>query len=1017
MPQIYICIGTNRTAFYMGERPVGIDAALVSDCDSTGLVFGRGSNVIGRNVIAKPFRFFKTAQLGPCPTSQLACGRFDVPAIGSWLLATALGLLVCDIASAVVTKGEISRVGDATHLEFRGLSQWPYEMKKTAPNKYVLKIPAVDDATVAALNTWSDSLVSQVQVDKNGTDGSYLVTFILSDPKVESFDYLTDDPNRLIIDFYKPTPAEAKAQEVATANIAGPMPKKGAKKSAAKIQSVAVEKDSDGYQKKASGKSRAPAGDERLQVGPIAAPPESNPVKGGAYDAADPSFSRLKIADYEISDLAIIASRKNIYIKFPALKLPVSILPQLEGNLPEFIINPRDDHENKQARLLLELYTRQISKTSRTQDRIGAFMKVYENFQKIYPNSEYDEIVKHLAAHMYFVRYQRSGDPVDYEKSFSAYKYLLAKFPQSALAERTQQWLAFSELERKNGLAAIQELQEYLRRYPNSEIKDQAMMAIAEAGLILNKYDDAKKVYEDLEVNAVEPKFRVEATFRTGDVAFGKGDWAEAEKTYRRAMAKYPLAAKQFPNAYFNLAETLFWQRRHKESLDAYVEFLNQFPDHTWGGYAMTRAGELLEAMGADRTRVIGAYLESYFRYRGNPGAEVARVRMLSQQMKSMNDKELRKAIDEMNTISNKSPLPTANEFVRLMIADGYQRRGENDNALKELITFFQANPTSTNLDLFRARIDRNISETLQAKTESGKFLEVLQTKAKFSRTWLKNSDRMDVPFMVGRAYEEAGAYTEAQKYYQDVLDRRQKIVGTEGEKERKVNEILPSVETLRLRLAAVGISNRQFPEAYGELEKLRDSTKLSPKENNERTYLLSKVFRERGQLDKAKAQLTEFISQWKGEPTQLVGNILELAELQLKSDDAVESERQADQVIQMRQLGAKLSDAHLSAALEIKGQALQKQKKDLAAVETYQQLLDGFEGQRPLGSIRYRVGEILFERGDLAGAEKIWRKLDPEKYSVLKRLAAERLESARWQSDHRKYIKRIPAMSGFKEE
>lgn len=975
---------------------------------------------------AKRLGFFRSQNSSPGRAGQSASGSFDDIPGRTWLWAVVLVFFISDIAAANVTKGEINRVGDATHVEFRGLSQWPYELKKVAPNKYQLKVPATDDATVAALNTWSDSLVTQVEVNKAGPDGSYIVTFTVADPKVESFDYLTDEPSRLIVDFYKPTEAEIKAeQQVAPAapetspEIATALPKKAASPAKTRPAGKSVaKKDADGYEKKGSGKSRAPAGDERLRVDPQPAPGLHTPIaKGGAFDAADPEFNRLKIADYEISDVAIIASRRNFYIKFPALKLPIPILARLEANLPEFIINPRDDRENKQARLLLDLYTRQLNKTPRTEDRIGAFMKVYDHFVQTYPNSEYDEIVKHLAAHMYFLRFRKANDPVDYEKSHGVYKYLLTKYPDSALAERTRQWLAFSELERGAGLATIQEMQEYLRRYPASEIKDQVQFALAEGHLILHKYDDAKQVYAEVAKNGIEPKYRIEAVFRQGDVAFAKGDWVGAEKAYRAAMAKFPAQAGSFPNAYYNMAESLFWQKRHKDSLNAYIEFLRQFPDHSYGGYAMTRAGELLEAMGADRAKVIGAYLESYFRYRDNPGAEVARVRMLSQQMKSMNDKELKKAIEEMNQVAAKSPLPTINEFVKLMTADGFQRRGENDTALKELITFYQAHPTSTNLDLFRSRILRNISEVLQTQQSQGKFLDVLQTQARYAKTWLKNTDRIDVPYMVGRAYEEAGAYTEAQKYFQETLAHRLKIAGTANEKERKVAEILPSAESIRLRLAAVAMNLRQYPEAYRQLDQLRDPSKLSMNENGERTLLLSQVFRERGQLDKAKAALTEFIAQWKGEPAQLVRNILSLAELNLKMEEPVEAERQADQIIQMRQMGAKISDDHLAKALEYKGQSLQAQKKDMAAVETYQQLLDDFESQRPLGSIRYRVGDILFKRGDLAGAEKIWSKLDQAKYGTLKRLAEERLEYAQWRNDHRKYIKRIPAMSDFKGE
>lgn len=961
---------------------------------------------------AKQLGFFSSNERTEAIPGRWTCGSFDVQGLKTWLLTLGFGLSLVASAQAAGPKAEIARVGDTTHLEFSGLSQWSYEMKRLAPNKFRLQVPALDSATVAQLNTWSDVLISQVQVDTAGNDGTHLITFTIADPKVENFDYLTDDPSRLIIDFYKPANDETKIQTAGLAPEGAVQVTKPRRLK--KLPTKKVVTDVDGYQKQ----NRKPAGDERLEVpGPKPQLAQEPLVKGIAYDATDPEFNRLRIRDYEINEDAIIASRKNIYIQFPMLKLVIPIMADLLANLPEFVIVPRDDIENKEARLLLSLYQRQVGKTDRTQDRIGAFLKVYDHFQVTYPQSEYDEMIKNMAAHIYFLRYKRSGDPVDYDQSHSLYKYLQAKYPESPLAERIQQWIAFSELERKNGLATIQEIQEYLRRYPKSEIQDQAHLALAEGHLILNKFEDALKIYEELAQSGVQPRFRVESVYRQGDVAFAKRDWAAAEKAYRQAFTKFPQHITSFPNASYNLAEVLFWQGKYKDSLGAYIDFLSRFPDHAYGGYAFTRAGELLEAMGADRSRVIGAFLESYFRYRSNPGSEVARIRMLSQQMKGMNEKELKKAIEEITEIYKHSPLPTIDEFAKLMMADGYQRRGENEEALKELVSHYQAHPTSGNLHLFKTRILRNISEGLETRVGRHEFLPALEYQAKFAKTWLKNSDRMDVPFAVGRAYEQAGAFSEAARVYQDVLTQRLKVTGTPEEKERRINELLPSVESLRLRLAAVAAENRQYPEAYRELESLKDVSKLTAAENSERILLLARVHREKGELGQAKTQLMDFISQWKGEPAQVVANILELAQLQLKTNEFSESERQIDQILNFRKTGVKISDDEIAQALEIKGRALQAQKKDLAAVETYQQLLDDFEAQRPLGSIRYQVGDILFKRGDLGGAEKIWQKLDGEKYAVLKRLADERLENARWQSDHRRYLKRIPAMSGLKEE
>ena len=106
-------------------------------------------------------------------------------------------------------RGEISRVVDTAHLEFEGLKTWNYEIQRADKTKIVLTMPAFEVATEAKLKSYTDAFIKDVSISKNGPDQTFEVTFELGDAAIESFDYLTDDPSRLIIDFYKKAP-EAK---------------------------------------------------------------------------------------------------------------------------------------------------------------------------------------------------------------------------------------------------------------------------------------------------------------------------------------------------------------------------------------------------------------------------------------------------------------------------------------------------------------------------------------------------------------------------------------------------------------------------------------------------------------------------------------------------------------------------------------------------------------------------------------------------------------------------------------
>src|SRR5262249_456143 len=96
-----------------------------------------------------------------------------------------------------VVQAEIGHVGDTAHLEFRGLKKWGEEVQGEGSKKVTLSIPPIDDVSVTRLKGFSDPLISGVEVDKQGPDGTYVVSFELTQNDVESFDYLTDDPSHL----------------------------------------------------------------------------------------------------------------------------------------------------------------------------------------------------------------------------------------------------------------------------------------------------------------------------------------------------------------------------------------------------------------------------------------------------------------------------------------------------------------------------------------------------------------------------------------------------------------------------------------------------------------------------------------------------------------------------------------------------------------------------------------------------------------------------------------------------
>lgn len=936
---------------------------------------------------------------------QKSSGKFDRTAFQPVVFLFLLCLLG-QKSYAKTVSGEITRIGDATHLEFQGLDQWNYDLKRIDNRTIEMTLPAFDDKTRVNLQTWQGHLVEKTSISEGATSGELKLIIKFTRDDVESFDYLTDDPSRLIVDFYvqAPEPKNETAQDSKESSKAAG--DKSAKK--AKPRRVKLSQDESakkGYTKVS--KDRKPAGDEFLKVdedssGRTRASDEREAVKGGAYDSGDPDFSRFMIRDYEIKEDSIIASRHNIYIRFPMLEMPTSRLTELVENPPEYVIKPKETKENKEARLLLTLYSR---------GRDSVFLKTFDYFKKTYPESIYDEIVNHLAAELHFKLWRRSGDEYHRSQFESIYRYLLNKYPESPLAERTNLLLGYVNLESNDGMATLQHFQKFLDKYPGSSELDQAYKALAAGYIDLNKYDDALRVYTTLEKSHKEDLSGIEASYRKGDVFVSQRKHQEAINAYSDALKKYPHQEAQFPNAHYNMAESYFWLGQYKKGLEHYIQFLKLFPSHEHGGYAMTRIGEILDIMGADTSRVMGAFLESFFRYRSNPGAAVARIRMLSQQMKGMKQKELSSATEEMEQISQTSKLPNIKEFISLMVADGYQRRRDYEKALAQLIPFYQKNPTSANLDFFQKRIERNITDGLKDRVDRGRFMEALTFYGRYADTWMKNSDRMDVSFLLGRSYELAGAFAEAEKVYRATLERLNKIEGTAEAKERRVNEHLPTPSSVHLRLAATSANQREFGEAHRHLRTIQDASGFTEAEQIEKVEIAAMVSEERGRIDEAKKHLSHLAETWKGNKEKLVPVHLRLAKLHMKTKDHLAAQESADEVLKLA--GAdEVKPADQAEALELKGESLVEQGKKMAAVEVFTQLLDTFDGKRPLGSVRYQTGQILFDQGDIVGAEKIWKGLDPKNDSIYRELADEKMKHAKWQDEYQRYIERIPAMS-----
>lgn len=904
-------------------------------------------------------------------------------------------------AWAQAISGDIKFQSDTVHVELSGRTNWDYDLKRReeAGKTFVeMRVPALDTKSLSHFANFKSPLVSSVIVDTKGPDGQAIIKFELAQKNIETFDYLTDQPSRLVVDFFVSPNSEPTQAALPTK-----LPKKVEKP-------VTKTKNSKAAQASAAkaSQNRKPANTDVLQILPgemLASNVDT--VKAGIFDGGDPDYDRFSVKDYQINEESFIRAQDNYYIPFPMLETPVASWEKLKISPNLYEISPKSSEENKQARLLLTLFEK---------ERYAVFLKTQKWFREKYPHSPYLELVDYMTADVHLALWQKEQDRGHFDEALQKYKEAVQKYPQSPMHEKTSLKIGYLALERGDYLSALRLFNQHIE---NTQIpQDSYSKGLAKVGMglaytNLNRWEEAHQAFDELENKYKNRDLQVEGAFRKGDVWLKAKNFKKSTEAYQAAIKKFPEGSTDFPSAYYNQAEALFWQKEYIPSLNVFRESVKKFPQNEHAPFAMTRLGELLEIFGADSSKVMGAYLETYFRFGESPKAVVARLHLLSARMKGMKSKEVKNAVQEIMNLATKIDLPNIQQFATVMVADGYNHRGEYQEAIDLLSEYYKKNPTTVDVDLITNHIIANINEKLAGEIQSGDFIKALRTHDKYADSWLKHSKRLDTKYNVGRAFEMAGVPTEAEKYYQAVLNRVYSIHGTKEALEVKAKEHVPSQDELNLRLASISSTEKKHKQAYEYLNAIKSPEKMSEPNQVERVDIAVRLLEQRGDTDSAIRYLGELLKTWKGQPQLVAGSYLKLADLQMKkkkNEEAVQALEMVDKLA--KDAPGQVKEAEHAKALETLALLQSEAKNWDKAIQAYDSLLAQYEDKRPLSSMRYKLGQIYFDRGQVQKASEVWASFKDQDKKFWQDLAQEQLKNAEWRDDYKKYIQRIPAMS-----
>lgn len=890
----------------------------------------------------------------------------------------------------------ISYQDDTIHMEFSGRKDWDYSVDKKenkGQSAVEIIVDSMDPKSLSEIKNFKADWVKKITIDPKSADNKTKITIDLA-TDLDVFDYLMESPSRLVVDLF-PNSKKAKTKEK-------DLKKPVVAEKTNKVETPVADK---------KGTSRNPATADFLEIEKsglmnISDKKTFENKLAGIFDGADPFYERFNLKDYEVKEAAIIKSKENYYIQFPNHVLPVNDWNRIKNAETLFEIIPTEEKDNKHARLLETLFKN---------ERDQVFLKTYDWFMEKYPESEFKDIVQNMSIQVHLRLWQNEQNSMHYDLATQKMKDIIQKTPKHPMAEKYSLMLGILAYEKKDYFNSLRAFQNHTKKdlwnKKGSFSNDLAQLGMALSFQNMHQYEEAMKVYEELQKNSVFEELKAEAAYRKGDVKMAERSFDKAVQHYNDAIAKSGTFQNSFPNAFYNKAQSLFLQDKFRDSLDSYREFIKKFPQDKLTPFAMTRVGELLDILGADKNKVLGAYLETYFRNGDNPSAIVARLRILSSKMKGMKPKEVATTVNEILELSKKSDLQGVESLSKVLIAEGYSERQDYDEALKLLIGHYRGNPTTVDKELFSKRIFSNIYSKIFKSVNENNFLDALKIYSEYYDTWLKNSNRLDIKYQIGRAYEQGGVPKPAINYYTEVLNKYISLKNTPAGKEMMIKEDLPSESELYLRLASAESQNKNYSKAFDYLKLIKPDNEITEKEQIERIILASDLHDKKGDVDRAILYLTELLKYWKGQPERVAEPYFVLSQYEQKKGlkkDAVESLKRIDTL--MTDTGLVDKNLH-KKSLEQIAKIFDGEKDIEQAIPWYDKLLSQYESSFPLSSVRFRLGKLYFDRGQIQKAQDIWSQFKGSESESWKKMAQEQVKSSEWKSDYKKYLDRIPAM------
>lgn len=898
-----------------------------------------------------------------------------------------LVLLVCGLGRADYNV-LINHINDVTHFELPAVYTSDYNLVQKADH-IELTVSQLQASSIDQLRQYNDQFIKKITVEKSSSLNKDIVKIYPKNSNIQMFEYLTDSPVALSVDFYiddqKIVKDSTKDNLDEEEKIKLTVKKKNRSPSSDGTIQVSDSKSAKNYTQEMPAKlDYSVQPDKPIEI--------DQTVREIARKVTDETFDLINFDSNKIifNPDSIIESRGKLFLKFPILQSENKDIDQIIRKKVAYEIESSDDKETINAIELRKTFV---------DGQYRDFIKNLNKFSKKYPKSRYDQMLKYMQADsvLELSRVDNSR-PLQLE-ALNIYDSIVKKFPDSPLAERTLLFTSLTRTQVGDHIGAIRNLKYYLSKYETSPLRSNIHLLLAQNMLRASEFKESIDIYNKL-INGNDQEIKIEATYNIGDAYFERKEYKKAIYYYGQAWSKFPKEKNRFPNAYFNKAEAEFLEEEYKVSLESFRDFLKNFPQHSYSHYAMTRLGEIFEIVGEDPLKWRGFYNESIFRFKSTTGGALAKVRLLWHQIVSTENKRVQILVDDMMGYQSQIKLPQADEFMIFQLSDAYFYRGLYKQATNTLMSYFKKVEKPLYAEKFQKRIGRGISYQIRDHINKGELKDAFQTFEDYDDVWFKKSERIDFSYFKGLAYEKAKVFPAAIQSYNEFFAKFNKLSDPEIV---RVYEELPAVDSMRLRLAFCYLENHQYDKAAIEIAAVKEKN-INAAEKSEALIILAKIDMSNERWSAA-LEILKKIEKTTYETALL--KIEALSHLQ-KSNLALE---EIDNYLDTQ----KPNDEEKFNFLKRKISLLEDSKNNQSEIFSFMQRFhDEFKNtQFSYDEIKYKLGMQLSYQQKHKEAEEVWSTISDG--TAWKNLAAEAVKGKRWNDQYKKYIDRIPAMADKK--